>query len=100
MAGFARTGGISSAPIPANRTTHGPIEPKGGDVTEREYVEAIRDVATKYRDIFRKDRFCPSDKARIDHWEAIKQKLCPSTAIALCNAWLAANPQKGGEDAA
>lgn len=71
------------------------------DATERYYVQTIRDVAERYRAMFRRDNLIPDDRHVIAHWEAIKQKLGPSTAIAVCDAWLAANPgqQIDGQEA-
>ena len=59
-------------------------------MTETEYVETIRAVATAYRDGFRKsvDDMTEMDIKLARRWECIKSGLAASTAIELCEAWL------------
>lgn len=64
-------------------------------MTEREYVQAIKAAAERYH-----AEFQANDKSAVfgqvgRRWENIKAHLAPSTAIALCDAWLKAKPEDG-----
>jgi hypothetical protein len=61
-------------------------------MTEREYVEKIKDVASNYQAVIAKQTWHEGDTAAIQHWQSMKEKLSPRTAIEMCNAWLEANP--------
>jgi hypothetical protein len=62
-------------------------------MTEAEYVSTIKAVAERYKLVFRDDTgkvpLTDFDAKAMRHWQAVKEKLSPSTAIALCEAWLA-----------
>jgi hypothetical protein len=58
-------------------------------MTEREYIQAIRDAAARYVEVIREPTAHEEDgAARIRRREAIKEKLGAFTAIELCDAWL------------
>jgi hypothetical protein len=57
-------------------------------VTESEYVETIRDVATAYRALFADGNMPALADPAVRRWEDIKAFLSASTAIELCETWL------------
>lgn len=57
-------------------------------MTEADYVLTIRDAAQRYVDVIRDPERVDAGQAHLLHWMAIKEKLSPFTAIALCDAWL------------
>jgi len=58
-------------------------------MTGDEYIQSIRDTAQRYIEVIRDPAAHPEDGyRRMQHWEAVKQKLSAHTMIALCDLWL------------
>jgi hypothetical protein len=57
-------------------------------MTEDEYIQSIRDTAQRYIEVIRDPSAHPEDGyRRMQHWEAVKQKLSAHTLIKLCDLW-------------
>ena len=76
-------------------------------MTERKYIQAIRDAATAYVEVIRDPKAFQDAGARIRRWWTIREKLGAHTVVRLCDAWLAqshteapgrAEPQAEGKE--
>ena len=75
-------------------------------MTEREYVEAIKAAAERYKSAmiavawnWAEPNAEPCRRA-LRHWQSIRSELSYSTVIALCDAWLAQEATEAGEASA